>query len=97
MNATGISELLKCEFCKRTFETPILLPCGETMCKRDLTGLNEREEGVEEVIICYFCGEQHPMPEEGFPMNKIVENLLKHNIFFMYNSNDCIFCFLKNT
>ena len=65
---------LTCEYCSRIFESPLLLPCGETICKRDLRDLYKEE--ANNTIICFFCTEDHHIPDAGFAENKLINKLL---------------------
>ena len=79
MSSHEMKKLMMCEFCCKTFTSPILLPCGETMCEKDINGLFVKENEPH-VIYCFFCNKEHRIPTFGFPSNKIVNNLLAHNV-----------------
>ena len=67
---------LICEYCNRQFEWPVILPCGETICKRDLKDLYKEDE--KNIIMCYFCGEEHHVEKrDGFPKNKLIIKLIE--------------------
>jgi len=73
-----INDLFNCKICKDVLVDPILLPCGETVCKAH----------VDEIIKgkCMLCTGVHTVPKEGFPENRIVKNLLE-NRFNKINLN----------
>ena len=63
-------DTFKCNFCKRKLDMPIILPCGETICRKDLPSffINANK--------CSFCDEAHEQLEKGFPSNKNIQKLL---------------------
>ena len=56
-----------CEFknCGKFFENPILLPCGNTICRNHI---NEQtsEKISGKFFLCSLCDESHKIPDEGF-------------------------------
>jgi len=68
----GINALFNCKLCQGVLVNPIILPCGETVCKahRDQISMGK----------CIFCSEVHKAPQYGFPSNKIVKNLLEKRV-----------------
>jgi hypothetical protein len=79
MDPSDVKNLLTCEFCSKTFESPVILPCGDTICRKDLRGLFVKENEPN-VIYCYFCSDEHHIPRQGFPANKIINALLAKNL-----------------
>jgi len=81
----GIKALFDCKLCKNVLVDPILLPCGETVCKAHTDEISKGK--------CTFCSEFHKAPQYGFPSNKIVKNLLEkrvNNINLKFSQfNDC--------
>ncbi len=78
--ATGDGKnLLKCKICTAIFDSPILLPCGETVCKKHLNQV-DLFEIVDDRFECLFCGEEHKIPSNGFPYNKALEQLVQYNL-----------------
>lgn len=71
--------LVVCNLCKAKFENPVILPCGETICKKHLA---EDESFNKTKFICIFCNEEHKVPEKSkcFPANKAIEKLLEMNL-----------------
>lgn len=69
-------ELLKCKVCQSTFKEPVLLPCYETVCQKDLA-----LEAGKYSIQCTFCGDEHVANEsKGFPVDKRTQDFL--NLYF---------------
>jgi len=66
-----INALFNCKLCKGVLVDPILLPCGETVCKAHTDQISKGK--------CMLCSEMHYVPpKEGFLENKIVKNLLEN-------------------
>jgi len=60
-----INDLFNCNVCKGVLVDPIILPCGETVCKAHTDEINKEK--------CMLCSEMHTSPQNGFPSNKIVK------------------------
>lgn len=62
---------LKCEYkdCELIYENPITLPCGNSMCKSHLDQYNCNFK-------CYFCNDEHEIPENGFSINKTIIKMI---------------------
>jgi len=63
-----INALFNCKICKNVLVDPILLPCGETVCKVHQDKVSKGK--------CMSCSGTHTVPKEGFPENRIVKNQL---------------------
>jgi hypothetical protein len=61
----------KCSVCGKTFEDPRSLPCGECICNKCITNK------VGSVYECLFCNMRHTIPDDGFPICKIMEYFVK--------------------
>jgi hypothetical protein len=68
-----IEEAIKCAECKRVLESPVLLPCSDSICKKHV------KEGASE-FHCLACDIIHPVPSAGFPVNKALALMLKRKI-----------------
>jgi hypothetical protein len=64
-----INSLFNCELCQDLIVDPVVLPCGETVCKIHTEDLSQMEK-------CKFCMDNHKTPRNGFPSNKSLKNLL---------------------
>lgn len=62
----------KCKFCFQRLESPITLPCGETVCESHVLKLNKG--------VCKFCDKRHVRPDDGFQINKLVVDLMKRGL-----------------
>lgn len=63
------STLLQCSNCAKILESPVLLPCGDSVCKKHTT--NESNEA----ILCLKCEIEHPLHAnvEFLPNNALAE------------------------
>jgi hypothetical protein len=65
----SIKQLITCAWCKSILEEPVMIPCGETVCRKHSFEISGDE--------CIFCDKFHVLQEsEQFPANKVVQNLL---------------------
>lgn len=55
----------------------MILPCGHTICKSHQT---LRKNNTLTNIKCPKCEIEHDIPENGFPINSLVEELLKNGL-----------------
>ncbi len=67
-----INGIFSCKLCQGVLVDPIILPCGETVCKAHRDQICKGK--------CIFCLEVHKAPQCGFPPNKIVKNLLEKRV-----------------
>jgi len=67
-----IQSLFICPICKTTFQDPVTLTCGKTVCKQH----------CEEIIKddCQFCNEKHSIPKNGFIVNEIINTQLELHV-----------------
>jgi len=63
-----INALFNCKICKDVLEDPIILPCGETVCKAHTDAIKKGK--------CMSCSGAHLVPKEGFLENRIVKQQL---------------------
>jgi hypothetical protein len=72
-----INELLNCQQCKKRFEDPRVLSCGESICSNCLVELiGQQSVNLKGKLKCCYCTKEHVVPEEGFPTSKHLEKLL---------------------
>ena len=66
-------KLFTCKACFLILEAPVVLPCGEIICKKD----------VEELFpgSCFHCSQKHAIPDEGFPSEKRLEKMLQLKVY----------------
>lgn len=67
------NRIIECKICNDTLKSPIILPCGDSVCK---SHCNDDENE----LYCKICDKNHEKPIDGFPTNKLAESLLKSKI-----------------
>ncbi len=67
-----INALLNCKICKDVLVDPVLLPCGETICKAHTDMISKGK--------CASCTGTHTVPKEGFLENRILKDQLDYEI-----------------
>ena len=64
---------LKCANCRNILLEPVVLPCGDTICKSHII-----EVQADEHIICSQCGSRHSIKEGGeFVVIKALANMIQ--------------------
>jgi hypothetical protein len=69
---------IKCKQCRCVLESPVLLPCFHSACKK-----HEQERNT---IVCIECDTEYDVPKAGFPQNKELSLVIASGIFD--NMND---------
>ena len=62
-----------CTLCNTRLESPIILPCLETICEKHV---NEMKTDSAEKIKCLSCKEEHKIPEDGFMRDELLEKII---------------------
>ncbi len=70
---------LDCDLCNSLLVDPIVIPCGNLICKAHLDKLiNTSDE--KSSFICDTCKEEHALPKDGFMVNHRLQSLLELGI-----------------
>jgi hypothetical protein len=78
-----LSELFNCKFCQKCYENPVMLPCGDKICKSDLLQMYSRKQLNNDVnddlpkLKCPHCEESLIVPKNGFPVDKDMKKLIE--------------------
>jgi len=64
----NVNALFNCKLCQSVLVDPIILPCGETVCKAHTVEISKDK--------CMLCNGTHTVPKEGFLENKFAKNQL---------------------
>lgn len=64
-----------CPICKKEYESPVILPCGESICSKCVTPIGTYSNS----FLCKLCNSLHDIPDNGFPQNKALIKLIKSN------------------
>ncbi len=84
MNLQKLKELFNFCFCSELLQDPVVLPCGQTVCKIHSTKITEQ--------IFSFCSLIHSLPRKGFPTNKFVQvqlDMQQDNLEANNNLDEC--------
>ena len=70
---------LGCDLCNSLLVDPIVISCGNLICKAHLDKLiNTSDE--KSSFICGTCKEEHALPKDGFMVNHRLQSLLELGI-----------------
>ena len=69
-----IRNAIKCAICREILESPVILPCSDTICKKHVTNQTNN------LIRCEKCGIEHSIPTNGFPTLPFLEEIIKSEI-----------------
>jgi len=89
-----LNALFNCNICKGVLVDPVILPCGETVCKAHTDEIRKGK--------CMLCDGSHIVPKEGFLENRIVKNQLDLRVdninlnFSQFKNNNKIIQDLNN-
>jgi hypothetical protein len=69
-----IEDSIKCSECNRVLETPILLPCGDSICQKHIINADHKE------YCCRLCHTIIRTQERVFPINKALAKIINTRI-----------------
>jgi len=67
-----VNNILICQHCQAQLERPKILPCGETICSFCVSSIQINLN----LFDCLVCKQQHEMPKNGLPDNRIALKML---------------------
>ena len=67
-----IKSMFNCKICSDLLLDPITIPCGDTVCNSHLN-----DHILKQTFECQCCKKKHSVPNEGFVINKFIQNQLK--------------------
>jgi hypothetical protein len=70
-----ILSILECQCCKHIFESPIVLPCSFTICRKHIADY-KLNTVLNNSIKCPICHKVHQIPIGGFPKNHSVQSFI---------------------
>jgi hypothetical protein len=74
-NMNMLSNAIKCVNCKNVLDSPVLLPCSHSICKKHVTDGNKGA-----AIFCNKCGLEHSIPQNGFPIQEALAEIIQSQI-----------------
>jgi hypothetical protein len=82
--ADKIDSILICKICDNKMVDPRLLPCGKSVCHRCVDILADTDK---KRIKCQSCAKIHEIPDDGFPKNLSLQELLEFEAKEVFRSN----------
>ena len=82
--ADAINKVLVCKICENKMVDPRILPCGKSVCHRCVDFLTDKEKNK---IKCKYCGKDHEIPDGGFYINQLAQEMLKCEAKAVFRSN----------
>lgn len=80
LNESDLKGVLTCSYCDHVYEQPIMLPCQERICKKDLANLymKSSSENIKfRSFKCPCCNVIHEEPLTGFPEDIKIKKILE--------------------
>ena len=74
---SDIQAYLKCPYCEKLYDQPVILPCEETICKSDLNDLYIKQSDGTNTIRCPYCSQLHHEPPNGFQEDKNLRKIIQ--------------------
>ena len=85
-----INNILKCQLCSTNFDKsefrPYALPCGNTICSNCISLIEDNNNNKSKEFTCNLCIKNHVIPTEGFPINKVLVDLITEKPCEIYRS-----------
>jgi hypothetical protein len=82
--ADQIDSILICIVCDEKMVDPCILPCGKSVCHRCVDILTDTDR---KRIKCQNCAKIHEIPDDGFPKNLSLQELLEFEAKEVFRSN----------
>jgi hypothetical protein len=67
-----ILDWFKCGYCQKQFEEPVIVPCLETICRKDLISLLNGQNSFQ----CPFCNNEHKKPIDDFHIDRRTQKMM---------------------
>jgi hypothetical protein len=75
MDLSAVRSICTCEHCGKFYESPIKLPCFNTICLAHLNELLKNKS--KNVIHCCFCKKDHQIPANGFEIYAKIDEIIQ--------------------
>ena len=72
-----VNSSFDCDLCNKLLVDPIVLPCGNCICKPHLNELLTNITKEKNTFICCICQDEHQIPKNGFMIHQKLQNLIK--------------------
>ena len=80
-----ILNIINCSICHEIFESPVILPCNDTVCKKHV-----KDQIKDDFFRCDKCGVENRVPSNGFQPLPFLEELIK------IAKDGLVFCSVNN-
>lgn len=70
-----VLQTVQCTHCNLISQSPLLLPCGKSVCRKHLTDITTITTKTHE-FYCHGCQVRHAIPPDGFTANDACELLI---------------------
>ena len=81
---SDLKDIATCNYCSCIFESPVVLPCLETICQKPVEDMKLIDDSREE-IRCHLCNKLHQIPKDSFLKDRRLTKLIEldyHKIDF---------------
>lgn len=70
-----IKDAIKCVNCFSIINSPVIFPCGHSICK------HHAQSRSNNMIRCEKCGKDHSIPSDGFPNNESLASIIDTQVY----------------
>lgn len=74
-----LGKTLSCPYCSKILQSPVILPCGETICSHHVL-VDDHSSSPTTTFYCPSCHIEHARPTHGYPRVKTLEKILDMNL-----------------
>lgn len=75
-----IKHSFDCDLCNKLLVDPVVMACGNFICKNHLDKLMKTTSDEKNGFICGICHEEHTIPQKGFMVNRRLQSLLEFEL-----------------
>ena len=75
-----LKSISDCDRCNNLLVDPIVMPCGNVICKKHLNEILNNISKEKNTFICGICLEEHQIPKNGFIVNNRLQKLTKFKL-----------------
>jgi len=72
-----VKAFFDCDLCNKLLVDPVVMACGNFICKTHLNKLLTNAQNAKSTFICEICQEEHLIPKKGFMVNKRLQKQLR--------------------
>ena len=72
-----VKAFFDCDLCNKLLVDPVVMACGNFICKMHLNKLITNAQNAKSTFICEICKEEHLIPKKGFMVNNRLQKQLR--------------------